>query len=311
MRNLFLIIGLAALVGCDSNAERIPDRTGEVVNFMMTADLADYGEAEQKSIAALMAHHIDSSQIDFIAVAGDPIHWNGVMSVHDKMWILAFESVYTAKSLQKIPFYVVSGNHEYKGSVQAILDYSLHSERWNAPARYFSFERSIQNDQQKALWVFIDTTPLIDIYRTETYSDAAQQSIEKQLNWLDSTLITSTAYWKFVIGHHPIYADSRFPKSEQADMQERVGRILEKHQVDFYIAGHLHNFQHLKPEGKSVDYIVNSAASSGNTVNPLKETVFCSPDPGYSVFSVSADNVTFSFVNHKGQVIYRKIVEKR
>ena len=88
-------------------------------------------------------------------------------------------------------------------------------------------------------------------------------------------------------------------------MRERVGKILEKNMVDFYICGHIHNFQHIKPEGSMVNYVVNSLASKSRPVKEMEGTVFCNPDPGYSVFSVSADSVRFCFVNHTGEKVYR------
>ena len=310
MRNLCLFVGFILLVACEHNHK--PTLHEQAVNFIVISDMGHRGESEQQHIANHMAHQVETSQIDFIAVAGDPIHDYGVKSIDDKEWELKFEHVYNAKSLQKIPFYVVSGNHEYMGSVQAMLDYSNKSERWNAPDRYFSLERYVGNNNDKALWVFIDTTPLIDkLFESKTYSDAGQQNRERQLYWLDSTLYVSTCTWKFVIGHHPIYAFTDKDESERTDMQERVGQILEKNNVDFYISGHIHNFQYIKQEGKSVNYIVNSSASLSRKVQSLKETVFCSSDPGYSVFSVSNGNVTFSFVNHKGHVVYRKRIEKK
>jgi predicted phosphodiesterase len=200
--------------------------------------------------------------------------------------------------------------------VQAILDYSGVSERWNAPARYYSMEYPVGR-KQKALFVFIDTAPLIDKYRKDEgdedgkYSDAGEQSIERQLYWLDSTLVASNGRWKIVIGHHPVYADTDKEASERTDMQERVGTILENRKADFYISGHIHNFQYIKPEGKTVNYIVNSSASQSRKVKPIEGTVFCNGDPGYSVFSVSRDSVRFSFVNHTGETVYRGAVGKK
>jgi len=305
MRNFFLFLGLALLIACT------PAPPAITVNFIVASDMGRRGESEQQNIAKLMARFIETDAIDFVAVAGDPIHDRGVASVDDEEWQLKFEQVYTAEALQKTPFYVALGNHEYTGNVRAIIDYSQKSERWNAPARYFSIERPIGQDEQTALFVFIDTTPLIDRYRTEEgYSDAREQSMERQLRWLDSTLFTSTGRWKFVIGHHPVYAYTDKAESERTDMQARVGQTLEKRKVDFYISGHIHNFQYIRPLGCNVNYIVNSSASQSREVKPIDGTVFCNGDPGFSVFSVSDESVMFSFVNHNGEILYRKTVTK-
>ena len=306
MKNI-LLVWIALLVGCT------PAPPAKNITFIVASDMGRRGESEQQTIAALMTRQVELSDVDFVAVAGDPIHDDGVTSITDEEWQLKFENVYFTEPLQKTPFYVVSGNHEYRGNVQAILDYSGVSERWNAPARYYSMEHPLGKGQ-KALLVFIDTAPLIDRYRTgyddedneyEEYSDAGEQNMERQLFWLDPTLVASNSRWKIVIGHHPIYADTGKNKSERTDMQERVGKILENRKADFYISGHIHNFQYIKPEGKTVHYIVNSSASRSREVNPIERTVFCNSDPGYSVFTVSTDSVRFCFVNYTGETIYR------
>jgi 3',5'-cyclic AMP phosphodiesterase CpdA len=170
----------------------------------------------------------------------------------------------------------------------------------------------IGKGDDKSLFVYIDTPPLIDKYREEKdeYPDACKQDINEQLKWLEATLAKSDAHWKFVIGHHPVYADTGKDTSERSDMQRRVGGILENNAVDFYICGHIHNFQYIKPQGKKVNYIVNSAAALSRGVNPVDGTIFCNGDPGFSVFTISKDAAEFYFINHKGEVIYSNKIVK-
>jgi len=290
------------------NPEKLPENA---LNFLVANDMGRRGVSEQKNIATLMGKEAEFNMINFIAVAGDPIHDDGVKSTEDSEWKDKFENIYTATSLINTPWYVVSGNHEYHGSVQAILDYSKLSDRWKAPARYYSIEKSIGETGNKCLFVFIDTAPLIDKYRSGSeYSDAGKQNIEKQLKWIDSTLVSSKDRWKIVIGHHPVYADTDKAETERTDMQKRVGTILENRKADVYICGHIHNFQHLKPEGKTVNYIVNSSASQSRKVNKTDGTLFCNPNPGFTVCSVTQENFTFSFIDHKGETIYKYILKK-
>ena len=309
MKRIVLSIFLLSiwLGGC---RQKQSEGKNENITFIVASDMGRRGESEQQNIANLMGRYVEANRVDFVAVAGDPIHDDGVKSVDDEEWNLKFEDVYTAESLQKLPFYIASGNHEYRGSVQAILDYSNISERWNAPARYFTIEKPI--GKSKALFVFIDTAPLIDKYRmSNEYSDARLQSMEQQLHWLDSVLAISSDRWKIVIGHHPVYACTDKEESERTDMQHRVGKILENREADFYICGHIHNFQHIKPEGSKVNYIINSSASQSRDVYPIEGTIFCNPDPGYSVFTVAADSIQFLFINHTGNTIYRQKIAKK
>jgi UDP-2,3-diacylglucosamine pyrophosphatase LpxH len=284
--------------------------SGKNFNFIVANDMGRRGESEQQNIADLMGKVAETCKIRLIAVAGEPIHDDGVKSVTDEEWKLKFENIYTAASLQKIPWYVVSGNHEYHGSVQAVLDYSTFSDRWKAPARYFYVEHALNSSGQKCLLVFIDTTPLIDKYRTgDEYSDAPQQDIETQLQWIEQTLTLSDARWKIVIGHHPVYADTEKEANERTDMQARLAPVLEKNNVTAYICGHIHNFQHICPLDSKIHYVVNSSASQSRKVQPMEGTLFCNPDPGFSIFSVSSDSITFYMVNHEGETVYNYIIK--
>jgi DNA repair exonuclease SbcCD nuclease subunit len=314
MKHIFGILSILllsfTLVNAQSlvNPEKLPD---SALNFMVASDMGRKGVSEQKNVAELLGKEADYNKISFIAVAGDPIHDDGVKSTEDTEWKDKFENIYTAASLMNIPWYVVSGNHEYHGSVQAILDYSKVSSRWKAPARYYTIEKNLDERGNKCLLIFIDTAPLIDKYREEnSYSDAGKQNIDKQLKWLDSTLVSTKDRWKIVIGHHPVYAETKKEENERTDMQKRVGVILENRRADLYICGHIHNFQHIKPEGKTVNYVVNSSASESRKVNKMDGTIFCNPDPGFTVCSVTQESFTFFFINNKGENVYKYVMKK-
>ena len=299
--------------GCQLTAQEqniLPQLSGENFNFMVAGDMGRRGESEQQNIADLMGKMAETGKIRLLAVAGDPIHDDGVKNINDEEWKLKIENIYTAPSLHAIPWYVVSGNHEYNGSVQAILDYSNVSKRWNAPARYFSLEQTIDSTGQKCLLVFIDTSPLIDKYRTEEkYSDAGEQDMDAQLQWIEETLALSDARWKIVIGHHPVYAGTNKTESERTDLQERLNPILVKNDVDVYVCGHIHNFQHIRSEVGNVNYIVNSSASRSRPIEKNQEMLFGNPDPGFSVFSVSANNIEFYAINHTGETVYNYVIK--
>lgn len=315
MKRLLLTFALLSLCffadAQRSRARRLSMLPEGNLNFIVASDMGREGARNQAQTAGWMGQFADSNRLDFAAIAGDPIHDDGVTSTTDPQWKIRIEDIYTAPSLHAIPWYVISGNHEYHGSVQAVLDYTDVSERWNAPQRYYSITRPIPGGGT-ALFVFLDTPPLIEKYRNdEEYTDAGEQDIAKELAWLEQTLTASHDTWKFVIGHHPVYAATDKNETERADMRARVEPILEKNDVDFYIGGHIHNFQHIVPTGKTVNYIVNSSASESRTVEPLVPgSVFVNPEPGFSAFSISPESVQFYFVNNEGRKLYSQTVTK-
>ena len=257
-------------------------------NFIVANDLGRNGYYDQKPIAERMGELAENTDIEFVAAAGDVHHFEGVASVSDPLWMTNYELIYAHPELM-IDWFPVLGNHEYRGNTQAVLDYGKVSRRWSMPGRYYA--KSFELDGGASLKIiFIDTTPLIDKYHEEaeeSYRDVAEQDMERQIRWIDSTLQASDETWKVVIGHHPVYAQTPKDEIERQNMQQRIDPLLRKYGVDLYIGGHIHNFQHIKPAGSPVDYVVNSSGSLSREVSPVEGTVFCSSEPGFSVVSAS------------------------
>ena len=77
-----------------------------------------------------------------------------------------------------------------------------------------------------------------------------------------------------------------------------------EHKVDMYICGHIHNFQHIRRPGSDIDYIVNSAGSLARKVKPTEGTVFCNPEPGFSVVSADKKELTLRMIDKKGNILH-------
>jgi hypothetical protein len=308
---LFTVLSLTVLIKIYAQQDLvIPAVSKNALNFIVASDLGRNGYYEQKPIAELMGIFAESIDIEFVAAAGDVHHFNGVASVHDPLWMTNYELIYAHPELM-IDWYVICGNHEYRGNTQAILDYSKVSRRWIAPSKYYTNVHDV-GDSAALRLIFIDTAPLIDKYRREVdqYPDAILQNMDHQLAWLDSVLLHSNEKWKIVIGHHPIFAQTKKDETERTDLQNRLAPILEKYGVDLYFSGHIHNFQHLKPPSSSVEYVVNSSASLSRDVKKINETIFCSEKAGFTLCSVDDKTLSFLFIDQKGNVIYTYSIEK-
>jgi 3',5'-cyclic AMP phosphodiesterase CpdA len=203
-----------------------------------------------------------------------------------------------------IAWHPTLGNHEYRGNTQAVLDYTHVSRRWEMPARYYTKTYADKGMTLRVVW--LDTTPLMEKYRThpETYPDARLQDLDRQLAWADSVLTASREQWVVVLGHHPIYAQTSKDAEERDDMQRRLDPILRRHHVDLYVCGHIHNFQHIRVPGSPIDYIVNSSASLSRKVTPTEGTVYCNPEPGFSIISADANELTLRMINKEGKVLH-------
>ena len=304
VKNLFLLLVVALLSNWTLAQQNIDYSVyDDKCNFYMANDLGRNGYYDQKPIAELMGVMAEEVGPECVIAAGDVHHFEGVASVNDPLWMTNYELIYSHPELM-IAWYPICGNHEYRGNTQAVVDYSRVSRRWEMPARYYTKAFSEEGTTVRIVW--IDTTPLIDKYRQEftKYPDACQQDIDTQLEWLDATLAAAKEDWVIVVGHHPIYAETSKDDIERLDMQRRVDTILRRHHVDMYLNGHIHNFQHIRVPGSTIDYITNSSASLSRKVKPTDGTVFCSPEPGFSILSASPTALELRMIDKHGQVLH-------
>lgn len=306
MKKIFisLFAAIVAMYGAMAQTPEVWDSLKKDVNVFLANDLGRNGYYDQKPIADIMGVMAESIGPECVIAAGDIHHFDGVQSVSDPLWMTNYELIYSHPELM-IKWFPVLGNHEYRGNTQAVLDYSRISRRWEMPARYYT--RVFEDDSTTVRFVLIDTTPLIDKYREETdkYPDACLQQNAPQLEWLDALLGAATEDWVIVVGHHPIYAETYKDEIERLDMQRNVDTILRRHgNVAMYLCGHIHNFQHIRAKGSDIDYVVNSSASLSRNVSPVEGTLFCSPEPGFSVISADKHNLSLYMIDKEGRVLH-------
>lgn len=308
MRKILLTLQLCLLMASAALAQTTAEweKLERDVNFYVANDLGRNGYYDQKSIAETMGRMAETVGIECVAAIGDIHHFEGVASVNDPLWMTNYELIYSHPELM-LDWFPVLGNHEYRGNTQAVLDYAKVSRRWVMPDRYYT--KVIEDNGVTIRLVFVDTTPMIDKYRvTESakYPDAAKQDVQKQLDWIDATLASAKEDWVIVLGHHPIYADTSKEDNERQDMQRRLNAVLTRHKnVDMYICGHIHNFQHIKQKGCDIDYVVNTSGSlSRPKVNAVEGTLYCSGIPGFSLVTADKRELSLHLIDKDGKVVY-------
>jgi hypothetical protein len=88
-------------------------------------DKTPYTEPGQVACAAGMAVTASQYGANAAFLLGDNFYSSGIHgSAYDARFQETFEGVYTAASLQNIPFYVVAGNHDHAGNVSAQIAYT-------------------------------------------------------------------------------------------------------------------------------------------------------------------------------------------
>ena len=310
-KNMIIFLALAlSLISC-GQAAVTADHTQEwkslekPLNFYLANDLGRNGWYDQKPIAETMGRMAEAIDIEFVVAAGDVHHFEGVQSISDPLWMTNYELIYSHPDLM-IDWYPICGNHEYRSNTDAVVEYSNVSARWTMPAKYYTFVK--EEDDVTVRIVMLDTTPMIDKYREETekYADASKSDWNEQIAWLDKVLSEADEDWVIVVGHHPIYAYTDKSDSERTDLQQRLDPVLRKYgNVDMYLCGHIHTFQHIRRPDCDIDYIVNTSGSlSREDVKPIDGTVFCSNKSGWSLLTASEDTLSLHMLDKNGSVLH-------
>ena len=304
-------MALGAIASCADPGQAPADHSAEwkalekPLNFYLANDLGRNGYYDQKTVAETMGRMAEAIDIEFVVAAGDIHHFEGVQSVSDPLWMTNYELIYSHPDLM-IPWYPVCGNHEYRSNTDAVVAYSGISARWEMPSKYYTFVKD--EDGVTVRVVMLDTTPMIDKYREETdkYADASKSDYTEQLEWLDGVLSEAGEDWVLVVGHHPIFAYTDKTESERTNLQQRLDPVLRKYgNVDMYLCGHIHTFQHIRREGCDIDYVVNSSGSlSRDDVQPIDGTVFCSNESGYSLITVDENELDLYMLDKEGNVLH-------
>jgi len=289
-------------------------KTDSSLNFIAMGDWGRNGADHQKQVAAQMGIAAADLNAQFIISTGDNFYPSGVISEYDPLFKYSFEDIYTAFSLQW-DWYPILGNHDYKSNPDAQVAYSKISRRWKMPARYYSKKFPINGDQsQQILIVFIDTNPLIpEFYNNSEYGPNVKgQDTTAQKKWLNKVLSDPSPdiKWKIVVGHHPIFTGgSRTNTYDTKAVRSTLKPILDKYNVDVYLAGHEHSLQYIKPTGKT-HYFISGAASEKTPVKFIDDMEMGASTYGFLTFSIHKDELLMRAINDEGEIIYSTSIKK-
>jgi hypothetical protein len=287
---------------------KLPEEEGQL-KFLVLGDWGRRGTERQRNVAEQMARVAEKVGAKFVFTTGDNFYNSGVDDVRDSHWRQSFENVYTQPSLQ-IPWYPALGNHDYRGSVRAQIEYSERSDRWKMPAPYYTFVEDLGNGES-VRFIILDTLPL---YRTrfneiKGEGDAHQREAMEQLAWLDSTLAASESDWNLVFGHHPIYSAGAV-HGDTDHFIDGLKPILVKHGVQAYFAGHDHSLQHLEDEGEDLEYFVSGAGAKLSGTESHPRAAFMTSRPGFALVALAPEQMLVQFIDSDGNILYGDVLER-
>jgi hypothetical protein len=309
MKKLFIQLFLTFILFSCATSVKVPENNlpdGSSYNFIIISDYGRNGYENQLEVADMMGEVADDCNIKFIVTGGDNFQVKGIESVEDSLWITSYENIYTDPSTF-VDWYPALGNHDHRGNIQAQIDYSKISRRWKMPASYYTLVK--KRDSVSIRLLILDTYPMVEGFKNPneeyTLGDA-----QKQVHWVDSVLTVEKEDWVVVIGHHPVFS-AHPTRHNTKELVDSLNPVLNKHNVDFYVGGHDHIFQHLKDPGSNIDYFVNTAGSSVRQAASNSWTVFTASSPGFSICSATKKKLSMYFINIEGRAIYHYVREKK
>jgi len=279
------------------------------MNFLIMGDWGRHGELHQRKVAEQMSNATVGLGATFNLIVGDNFYPSGVASEFDPSWKSSFEDVYNQHPLFD-DWYVALGNHDYKTNPDAEVAYSKISARWHMPSRYYSIVKTMKNGTKVEFFI-IDTSPFqTDYYNAEDYSAHVKgNDTTAQKKWLEEGLKNSSATWKFVVGHHPLFsAGGR--KGKTGDMLNSFGPLFEKYKVDAYFCGHEHILEYDQPQGYHFVEIISGAGGEATPVTSADYAKFVVQDFGFVTASLTSNELLLQYINDEGKILYTTSVKK-
>jgi acid phosphatase len=258
------------------------------LTFLVIGDWGK-GSADQRMVAVQMAESAKAIGAQFVISTGDNFYPDGVKSVDAKRWVNFFEDIYDAPPLM-IPWYITLGNHDHKGNISAQIEYTKLSSRWRLPANYYKHTQLISG-AESADFFHLDTTSIHERYPSE----------DPQLAWLERELAASTAAWKIVVGHHPVYAGGRHTYKEK--LVSLLKPLFARYGVQVYLNGHDHHMEHVIVDG--THYLTSGAASDPERAKAVEGTRFVvSERLGFMIARLRPSVMQIEFIDVEGTSLY-------
>ncbi|KAL6867446.1 hypothetical protein ACP4OV_015470 [Aristida adscensionis] len=278
------------------------------LSVLVVGDWGRKGTHNQSRVAHQMGRVGEKLNIDFVISTGDNFYENGLKGVHDRAFEESFTNIYTAQSLQK-PWYLVLGNHDYRGDAVAQLDPALRK----IDSRFICMRSFIVNSEIVDFF-FIDTSPFQLKYWTQPGKDHYDwrgvaprgKYIANLLKDLDKAMKKSTARWKIAVGHHTMRS-----VSEHGDTKELLKLllpVLKDNGVDFYINGHDHCLEHISSRNSPIQYFTSGGGSKAwrgvRTKNKDKVRFFYDGQ-GFMSLQLNPETARFIFYDVSGNILYQ------
>ncbi len=246
-----------------------------LLRFVAIADTGT-GYADQYAVADAMNRYRQGDPYALVILAGDNIYTNGEISKVKEV----FEDPYQPLLTNGVKFRACLGNHDIRtDNGEPQLQYA----GFNMPQRYYTFrEKDVQ------------------FFALDTNGNADWVA---QLAWLEQELKGSTASWKVVFGHHPIYSSGHYGTNQA--FIDSLTPLFQKYGVQLYINGHEHHYERTQPIQGTTYLVTGIGGAQLRSVGRSQWTAFSASRYGFSAIEVYSDRMEIKAIGTDHQVFDR------
>lgn len=238
------------------------------------------GDSPQYEIAQQMETYHKVVKFDFVIMMGDNIYGGH----RPKDFERKFEKPYKSLLDDGVKFYACLGNHDVSEEVQ-YKPFNMNGQH------YYTFKKG------DVEFFVLDSN----------YMDS------KQLDWIQQQLSASSAKWKIVYFHHPLYSDGRF-HGPDVDLRNQVMPIFEKYGVNVVMSGHDHVYERFKPEGGIYFFLVgNSGELRYHNLRQGSDIMAAGfdTDRTFMLVEISGDKLYFQTISRTGQTVDSGVLQRQ
>lgn len=194
----------------------------QVVRLVAMGDTRT-GDSGQVQLGSALYHVDETRPLDGIILLGDNLSFTGDPKFFDEN----FSQPYDALLRNGVRFFATLGNHDVAGG---FAGFQMNHPLFNMGGKRY-YTRTFGENLTQVF--FLDSNSFVND--------------PEQIAWFTKGLDASTATWKVVAMHYPIYGATRkYPTPDQM-LKRIIEPLLVEGEVDVVVCGHNHVYQRFRP----------------------------------------------------------------
>jgi acid phosphatase type 7 len=231
--------------------------------------LGDSGGGGSDQYALLEQMH--TVPYDLMLHTGDIAYDNGSITQFDDNVFGVYADLF-----RSIPFFPAAGNHDYE-TMQGAPFREVFALPGDSGEQWYSF------DWGRVHFVALDT----------------EASYSQQAEWLDRDLASSSAPWKIVYLHRPMYSSGTHGSDE--GLRKTLAPVLERHRVQLVLAGHDHNYERTTPQRGTTHVVTGGGGVGTRSVGTSSFTAFSEDVIHFVYAEIGVDELVLYAIDGTGK----------